>query len=299
MASPLESRDDRRWIREYSTLQLAADKRVAAALRAASQDAERKLKALDGKPGVGAAMRRAQILGNQGVITKLLKDLFKDVGKVVRDGQGDAAALAERLAIKDESSVWEIIETDARKRVYLQASLEDTARRNVQSMMTRILKTERPLSARVYHSESIAKGHVSRAVNSALARGDSAADLAKEVRTLIDPSVPGGVSYAATRLARTEINNAFHAQSIQDATSRPWVTQVQWNLSKSHPDRQPLCACDRYANTRHFPADNIPEKPHPNCLCSITPVVPDFDTAFNMFLSGQYEFWIQEQLQPT
>lgn len=290
MTAPLSGsrQNDRHWILRYIRLQQASDKRVQAALQDALDSAGDALSSFEGKAGVGAAARRAQLLSTRVIIGDVIKELFKELGNIVRSDQGEAAALAARLLYEDEKKIWAIIERDAEKRAQIERSLEAQARRNVQSMMTRILKSERPLSRRVYAAESLSKGYVSRVVNVHLARGSSAVDLAKDVKKLIDPRVKGGVSYAAMRLARTEINNAFHAQSIADVGDRPWINQVQWNLSKSHPDSKPEDICDTYAHIRVFPANDVPLKPHPNCLCSITPVIPDFETAYNQFMSGQY-----------
>ena len=250
------------------------------------EDADSKLKGLDGKVGEGARVRSSQILAARSVVSTTLRAFFKNVEKIVRDEQSNAAGLAESLLIKDEKGLWSIVMPNPSDRWKHQQDLIAAAQRQTQAMMVRVLHTEAPLSRRIWNSESIAKGQLNRRINGALSRGDSAADLAKDVRDFVNPNTPGGASYRAKMLARTEINNAFHAQSISDAQSRPWIEEVYWNLSKSHNEQG--CVCEQYAMTGLFPADRVPKKPHPGCLCSITPKLPDLDSVIKGYMSGQY-----------
>lgn len=220
------------------------------------------------------------------MVSSTLRNLFDRVERVIREEQGNAASLAEALLIKDEKGIWKVLIPETEARNIHQQDMIAAADRQVQAMMTRVLQTEIPLSRRIWNSESIAKGQLNRRINSALARGDSADDLAKEIRDFVNPNTPGGASYRAKTLARTEINNAFHAQSIADAQARPWLQQVHWNLSKSHNEQG--CQCEEYARIDLFPADRVPKKPHPGCLCNITPDLPDLDTVIKSHMSGQY-----------
>jgi hypothetical protein len=124
------------------------------------------------------------------------------------------------------------------------------------------------LSKQVYRTAAFTTGSLDRKINSAIARGSSAKELAKLVRSDINPKVAGGVSYAAMRLGRSEINNAFHAMSIGNAQDDPWVDEMIWNLSKSHYEQG--CRCEEYADTKFFPKAQVPDKPHPQCLCFVT-----------------------------
>ena len=198
------------------------------------------------------------------MLSSTIPNLFRAVGSIVREEQGNAASLAEALAIKDEKGIWATLIPDRKQRDDHTQDLIVQADRQVQAMMTRVLKTEQPLSKRIWNSEAIAKGALNRRINSGLARGDSADNIAKDVKDFVSPNTPGGASYRAKMLARTEINNAFHAQSIADAQARPWVEQMNWNLSKSHSEQG--CVCEQYAATRLFPVDGVPKKPHPGCF---------------------------------
>lgn len=133
----------------------------------------------------------------------------------------------------------------------------------------------------------MAAGTLDRQINSHIAQGASAKRLADAVKHSIKPSVPGGVSHAAMRLARTEINNAFHSQAIASMQDEPWVIGVEWNLSRQHPaDQRDIC--DQYADIRIFDKTKVPPKPHPNCRCYITSVLEDFQIFANKLRAGAY-----------
>lgn len=124
-----------------------------------------------------------------------------------------------------------------------------------------------PLSRKVYKTRTLVKGQVSRMINYHLAKGSSGHELARDIRQFVRPSVPGGLNYASLRLGRTELNNAFHAVSIDQAKKNPYVTGMTWHTSGGHPrpDR-----CDDY-DQQTFKLHEVPDKPHPNCFCYVTP----------------------------
>jgi hypothetical protein len=154
------------------------------------------------------------------------------------------------------------------------------------------------LSDKVYRNKALSQGYVDRAINNGLLLGKSAAEIAKDVIGYIDPNVRGGASYAAMRLGRSEVLNAYHTTAINRYKANPWVEKVKWNLSGSHPRPD---ECNEYADSVHikngkagefFPED-IPAKPHPNCLCYIEPVVMDLDTFAKNFKSGKFDDYVE------
>lgn len=134
------------------------------------------------------------------------------------------------------------------------------------------IRQPQELSLRVYKNAELASGRIERIIRSSVIRGMSAKELAEQVVPLINPNVRGGVSYAAMRLGRTELNNAFHERQIREA-QREWVQGVKWNLSRSHPR---VDQCDILANKPSdyglgvYDKDSVPNKPHPQCLCYLT-----------------------------
>lgn len=283
------------WLLRLLGIQSVADAALNRALEDAAISAERELLKLANTQGVGAGVRRTQMLLARRMMGRILNDLFLDVRKVIDVGQESAVLAAIDAATHDEIRILEILFPNPAERASYLKSLEQTALRNIQAMVMRMEKTERPLSRRVYHTKQLADGTVSRIINSALARGASVAELAREVKTSILPNAPGGVSYRARTLARTEINNAYHAQAVEQNIGKPWVPTVKWNLSKSHPSEQ-NCLCEVYAAHGSYLPEDVPEKPHPNCFCYTTPEplpVAEFE---KRLLAGAYNGWRNEHL---
>lgn len=91
--------------------------------------------------------------------------------------------------------------------------------------------------------------------------------------------------YQAERTARTTINDAFKAGTAQ-AVIAAGGKGVRWRLSSSHPGSD---VCDGHASHDEglgmgvWPADSVPAS-HPNCLCSLLPVVelPDGEPSAGM-----------------
>jgi hypothetical protein len=94
------------------------------------------------------------------------------------------------------------------------------------------------------------------------------------------------------RLARTEINNAFHFTQIRYTREMPWVEGYKWNLSGSHgrPD-----VCNQMAEHSEglgrgvYGKGGVPGKPHPMCLCFITTETIDNATFYKRYRSGAYD----------
>lgn len=282
------------WLGRYLRLQVRYDARVneelvsaAEAIRSAILDLEQK------RPSISVSVRKLQLTGAQGVLSQILKEMYQSLGDMVRAGSADAAKEAALARLAEEAPLFDQLTDDASKRAKMEESMLSASARGVQAMMTRILKTEQPLSRRLYHSEALARGMVSRKVSQHLAMGSSADEMARDLREFVHPRSPGGVSYVAKRLARTEMNNAFHAQSIADAMDRPWVQHMEWYLSKSHPEDQ-NCMCEVYARQKNFTPSQVPNKPHPNCFCYVVPAVIEFDQFLSEMDAGRYDEWAKE-----
>lgn len=156
-----------------------------------------------------------------------------------------------------------------------------------------------PLSRAVYQTQALATGLVDRTVKRGLLLGHNAKTIAKSVTGLINPNVVGGVSYAAHRLARTEINNAYKTSQENRYAQDPWIIGMQWNLSKTHP-KPDICnelatADDHDLGSGIYPVGQRPRS-HPNCLCYLTPESIDEDTFIDKFLAGDYNAYLDEQL---
>lgn len=288
MASP--QRSPRSWLIRYLAIQEQFDKKLDKILLEAAQDAATAAKKLEANPGIGAAVRRAQLTNARSAIGKALAAMWRQIGDLIRAGRFEAQAEALNATFEWDEVLLRRTYPDKAKRDSMRKYLLASADKNVDAMITRVLRSQRPLSAKVYRAQALAKGQLDRAINSALARGASADEIVKVVKDFIHPNVPGGVTYAARRLARTEINNAYHAQSIEAQQGKPWVMAMEWHLSKSHrvPD-----LCNEYARVREYPVDRVPDKPHPQCFCYVIPKTVSPEDFERQFLAGAYRTWIE------
>lgn len=133
------------------------------------------------------------------------------------------------------------------------------------------------ISDRIWRAGRNYRQSILNLVQDAVVRGEDARTLARRLETYLEPGarhdmslavrqslkVPKDISYEAMRLARTELNNAFHESTIMTGRATPGYQGIVWRLSASHriPD-----ICDDYANhngTGFWPAGEEPSKPHP------------------------------------
>ena len=280
-----------RWLAKYL---LVEDKQLSAIkgiLFDAAQDAFKQISALEGKDGIGAQTRISQLGSFMRIVRSIDKSIFGQIGPVLLSGQQDSAEAAVDALGDHERNVTRRLFGSVGAAEDWTDSQRNSAALGVAHAIEQYLGASEPLSRRVYRSQSLANGYVERLIRSSLARGQSAKDIAKSVRSQILPSTPGGVSYAAMRLGRTELNNAFHATTISLMHDRPWIDQAQWNLSKRH-DEITGCKCEEYARQKYFPVGQIPRKPHPQCRCFATPVLIDWDAFERNLLIGMYDGYV-------
>lgn len=255
--------------------------------RNAARDAKRIIADLEGKTGVGAEVRRAQI-----AMAKLNAEMWAGVGDALKIGVGDAVWNATEMQALFDEALFSSAGFSAR---YWRESMIAQAQGHVENLIAR-KQNGYTLSDKVYKNAALSKGYVDQAINNGILLGKSAKEIADSVVKYIDPNVPGGVSSAALRLGRTEINNALHTTSINHYKATPWIEKAKWHLSGSHsrPDQ-----CNEYADNNGngvFAVDDIPAKPHPNCLCYTTPINVDLDKFVKNFKSGQYDTYIDKQM---
>lgn len=238
-----------------------------------------------------AAVERMQMGLARRAIRNEMTEMFGGIIPSLRNAKMDAAEAAVNASLYDESGLLlRIFGNPEDARGYAN-SLRQTARRNIEAVETRILESHIPLSEQVWKTKALTNGWIDTAINNGLARGASAKQIAEDVKALVNPDTPGGVSYAAMRLGRSEINNAFHAQSVWDAQQEPWIEKVRWNLSASHRDWG--CMCEEYSVMEYFPKEDVPDKPHPNCMCYITPEQMDYEQFQQELLMGHFDPYLE------
>ena len=285
-------------LRRALLLQRAADRATVDIMQNALRDIDRHLKALEGRSGISASVRRVQLQASRAAILRTLADAWRDLGMYVRAQATEAAAQAAKASAKYDKEFLRRLGLNAAQQAEYQAALEATAREDAKQALNRRVGNKHSLSERVYDSNALANRAVERKIESALARGLTAKEFAAEMRGFIRPTTPGGVSYSAKRLARTEINNAYHRAQIASVAGKPWVLGLRWNLSSSHPK---VDTCDNLASGSSRGMDagvykpgETPEKPHPQCLCFLEPVTmspAEFEKALT---SGGFDDWIRQ-----
>lgn len=258
------------------------------AIRKAMRDVEKALKGLGGK-NVGAVTRRALYLQRRGAIVQAANSLW--VGEVAPTVTGYTSTVTQAAANGAFDMLQVLTQGLGPGRAGLLAdSMLSSATKTFSDLRSRLLNGI-DLSPRIYRNAAYMTGKIDDVVNSGILLGKGAAEIAKDVSGFINPRAPGGIRYNAMRLGRTELNNAFHATSVQTYAQSPYVVGVQWVLSNSHgrPDE-----CDNLAGEDFGmgpgvwrPAD-VPSKPHPQCFCYTVPVTPDVEKFQRDLMNGRY-----------
>ena len=233
----------------------------------------------------GSAITRLQLQAQQAAIKGYLAEDFSNIERSLARGQTAAGYLASQVVSKYENELLKMaLDEDAMK--LIANSEARRAASGVNAAMQRMGGSSYvPLSKQVYNTQKLASGWVDATINRGLAGGWSADRLAKEIAGSIDPKVRGGVSYAADRLARSEINNAFHASAAERYRKSGLVSEVIWNTSSSHPEND---VCDEYRDASPFAFNKVPSKPHPFCYCFITPKLDSEEEFMRKLMAGEY-----------
>lgn len=265
--------------------------RMATDLLDAQQDLQSRIAKLAARNGgVGAQVRATQLSQINKALQTTMDALWKELGQEIIVGGQEVADVASST-----QAVYDRILFNSAGVTLPDAVVrgEQAYARNVVEHYWSRMENDISLSRQVYKTEAMSKGWVDRAVNRVILQGGSWKDIADAVKPFIDPNVKGGVSYAAKRLGRTELNNAFHQSAIRLGEANPWVEGQQWNLSGSHPRKD---ECDTLASktvSRNlgrgvYPADEVPRKPHPQCLCYLTPKTVSEEEFFDRLMAGDY-----------
>lgn len=288
---------DRKPLLAYLRVQETFERELLTTLERVARETRKEIRALAGKDGIGARVRQDQLRLVLREVAKRQAELWRIVGSQVEAGRKEAIAAAVRTNFIYEDMLLRSVLT-ARERAALLRSAQVQAARGIDAVIAKLTGlSDYELSAQVYRTAALSTGQVRNRIVNVIGRGGSWKDIADEVRNLIKPTVPGGVSYAAKRLGRTELNNAFHAAAVVEGRDSPFIIAQRWNLSGSHkvPDE-----CNRYAEDVHvdgqdkgiFLPQYVPGKPHPQCLCYLTPVTPSREEFVTNFIAGRYDSYL-------
>ena len=255
------------------------NKILAMAVNRLDQD----IKAL-GKAGANP-LTIMQAQATRASLASFIGEVFDEVEGSISLGLKNAAAAASGVVSAYEAQMLGLV-MSPEAMANLAKSEAQRAAMGIEAAMQRVLgNSYQPLSSTVYKTQQLTLKWVDKRIAQGLASGWSASKLAGELKGMIDPAVKGGVSYAAMRTARTEINNAFHASSAERYLNSPVVLEVDWHLSSSHPEGD---VCDDLQANSPYPKKSVPQKPHPQCYCYITPALPEPAKFVDNLFKGKY-----------
>lgn len=288
--------EPRDWIRANAQELAVTDREVLAMLRDAYANVNRQLADLVAKdsPLVSAGVQRARLEQSRSLLMAEQAKVFERLGDIVSARRARAASRSQRLSAAGDAALLALVGKGAEGQYLYQAAALSTPQRAIDTALARMRLSALPLSQRIYQSKLWMDGRLGKLINETLASGLNAREFAKKARDWFSPNTPGGVRYAAMRLARTEINNSFHAISAEKYATTPWITQVEWNLSGSHPKPD---ECNVLADASPYDSDESPARPHPQCMCYITPVSVDEDEFVENFLKGDYDDYLDAELE--
>jgi hypothetical protein len=266
-----------------------------AEMRQLLRDSAREARAImngAGSGGIGRDVRSAQL-----DVARAQQQMWRGVGQQTQVAIGDGVdAAAESVAFLTETHMAGL----GMGATYYNQAVLAQGRAGIDNLISRTAAGI-PLSQQVYQTSVVSGGQLDRVINAMIANGASAREIANRVYQFIDPLTPGGASYAAMRLGRTELNNAFHTTSVRLAHENPMVEAMKWNLSESHPRPD---QCNDYAQSSHyrggdagvFRTDEVPGKPHPQCFCYVTPITLSDKEFIENFNKGKYDDYIDSKL---
>lgn len=273
------------------------DRELAAILRDGAREAEQVVERTLAKPGVGAELRRQQYTTAAEVLRRQQAELWGQISNstlagIDRASQDAARAHARHTEFLARAAVAEGL-PDIPDLAPTMRTAAESAAENIRSRY----KNAIDLSPRVYRNADLAAGRIDRVVNRGIATSKSAREIAADVRGFIRPDTRGGVSYAAMRLGRTELNNAFHATTVRATSEAPFIEGMKWTLSGSHPrpdECDSLAEDDSYGlGAGVYAPTDTPMKPHPQCLCFVVSVSKSTNRFSSELLEGRYDSWLR------
>lgn len=294
MAAVPAAPEPKDWLAAAADELKQGDKATIALLQESYRAVNKLLQGLPSEPDAafGNLIYRAQLERTRRALLNEQAKLFDKLGDKVSARRLRSASRAAKLSAASDAALLRLVgEGAAGEKLYAGADI--TAQRTVDTILARAKLSAVPLSERIYKTSAWMNKRLDSLIASTMARGLNAAKFAKVARDWFSPSVPGGTRYAAMRLARTEINNAFHATSIAYAQSKPWVSQMEWHLSKSHPKPD---KCNVLAGASPYDVHLIPPKPHPQCMCYVTEVTPSEDEWIDRFVAGEFDDYLDAEL---
>jgi hypothetical protein len=289
------------WIRANAQALRVTDRQILAMLRDAYKEVNKELAELIAKDatGLGSGVRRSQLEASRARLLARQADIFTKLGDITSANRLRAAIRAQQLSASANAALLDLVGRQDIADFLLRAAGQ-TSDSAIETALARMGLSQLPLSQRIYRTQLWMDGRLGKLINATLAAGIDAKSFAKKARDWFNPNTPGGVRYAALRLARTEINNAFHAMTAQKAQSTPWIPNCKWHLSGSHP-KPDICnviaSRDTGSGAGVYRSEAVPVRPHPQCMCFITPEPIAEDDFVDNFVNGDYDDYLDREIE--
>lgn len=229
--------------------------------RLVMQEQARKLRQKLARLAKDKALTARQLLTAKNALKATEKAVWKDVARIIAMNNYDAAVAAVNL--------------QALTPVVRQAVLDQLATAQAEY-------TASELDAVMVGVSETAAGWASSLWDRV--SGMTGSDMIQAVTDWVDPSVTGGLSYAADRVTQDQMSNTFHDAQIETADVRG-MTTVFWRLDDSHSVED---ECDDYAD-QEYNVDEVPEIPHTGCLCWLEPGQQEDTMPYNPEVGGDQE----------
>ena len=167
----------------------------------------------------------------------------------------------------------------------VQVSFGHLAEGAVKAVSEKVYSDGLKLSERLYNLDAEMRATVHDTLVQGVTEQWSARDLATRLRRTLAEAGSDNPRYHASRIARTEINNAHRAAHVASCLDpetgelKAYISAIGWRLSLSHPEPD---ICDLYASDEedglgegNFLPGNVPSS-HPHCLCYTITVLTDY-----------------------
>ena len=219
----------------------------------------------------------AAILAALGLGVMGVKGAIKQAMKSVHvAGNPDAILSAVNLAVAQNVTLDTAPIAEALTNVIKDAGQLGNIGGSAQVQRIPLTKIGPTLQARLDNVDAVTKGIGQNSLNrirtsivDGIANGSSASDIANQINSVIaDP-------YRADMIAITETNTAYNAAAL-DTYTQADVAGWDWVAYESACE---ICLEGEAANPHPLDDTDIPsDSSHPNCRCTITPVLPDISS---------------------
>jgi len=230
-------------------------------------------------PGV---LRTQHLAALQTALDKRAAEMGKEVIAATHQGIVMASAAgSEGVADVSAHMMRDVFSAPQVKRLF--AGINERA---TLAMLARTRADGLKISDRIWRTSERARNSVRIIVEDAVARGQDSRTTARQVQQYLQPGVwtahkeetrrrlgvHKDISYEAMRLARTEMNNAFHEGMLAANQHSPGYQGIYWRLSAARVMPRPDICDDMAASTLYgaagfYPKGQEPVRPHPACLC--------------------------------